>query len=89
VPATQLEPPTVARPRTPEPAAPPSRDEDFPPLEVIELRYIVQVLRHVQGNKDRAAQLLGIDRRTLYRWRTRFDLDAVVDGKANAPFMIE
>jgi two-component system response regulator HydG len=36
-------------------------------LEELERRYVLQVLRVVGGNKSQAAQLLGLDRRTLYR----------------------
>ncbi|MFC3607503.1 sigma-54-dependent transcriptional regulator [Stutzerimonas tarimensis] len=39
----------------------------LPTLEELELRYIEHVLRLVDGNKRRAAALLGIGRRTLYR----------------------
>jgi len=36
-------------------------------LERLEEEYIRVVLRHTNGNRNRAAQFLGIDRRTLYR----------------------
>ncbi len=39
----------------------------LPRLSVIERRYIRHVLRETDGNKTRAAELLGIDRRTLHR----------------------
>jgi two-component system response regulator HydG len=38
-----------------------------PTMDEIERRYIRQVLHDVAGNKTLAAQLLGFDRRTLYR----------------------
>jgi len=40
---------------------------DWPTLEVLRLRYIAQVLERAGGNKTRAADVLGIDRRTLNR----------------------
>ena len=36
-------------------------------MEEVERRYILRVLDAVQGNKTLAAQILGFDRRTLYR----------------------
>jgi len=41
--------------------------EDRPTLQELERRYIELILRETGGNKKRAAELLGIDRRTLYR----------------------
>ncbi len=41
------------------------------PLLEIERRYVRHVLRLANGNKSRAAQLLGVDRRTLYRMLER------------------
>jgi DNA-binding NtrC family response regulator len=40
---------------------------DFPTLEQLEKRYIEAVLHKTAGRKDKAAQILGINRRTLYR----------------------
>jgi two-component system, NtrC family, response regulator HydG len=37
------------------------------PLAEVERRYVMSVLEQVQGNKRRAAQILGLDRSTLYR----------------------
>jgi len=42
-------------------------DDELPPLAELEARYIQHVLASVNGNKRRAATLLGIGRRTLYR----------------------
>ncbi|MBL8742230.1 MAG: sigma-54-dependent Fis family transcriptional regulator [Myxococcales bacterium] len=36
-------------------------------VEELERRYIQKVLKQVGGNKSRAAEVLGVDRRTLYR----------------------
>jgi predicted DNA-binding protein (UPF0251 family) len=40
---------------------------DWPTLDVLRLRYIARVLERAGGNKTRAADMLGIDRRTLNR----------------------
>jgi two-component system response regulator HydG len=40
---------------------------ETPTMDEIERRYIRQVLHNVAGNKTLAAQILGFDRRTLYR----------------------
>jgi DNA-binding NtrC family response regulator len=40
---------------------------DFPTIEQLERRYIQIVLEKTGGKKDKAAQILGINRRTLYR----------------------
>ncbi|HVR61076.1 MAG TPA: sigma-54 dependent transcriptional regulator [Polyangia bacterium] len=44
----------------------------LPPLEEMERRYIVRVLEAVQGHRTRAAQILGLDRKTLYRKLERY-----------------
>jgi two-component system, NtrC family, response regulator AtoC len=48
--------------------------EDLPPLDELEKRYVVHVLKTVAGNRTRAAEVLGIDRRTLYRMMERYGL---------------
>ena len=40
----------------------------LPTMEQLQKRYARMVLEQAQGNKRRAAALLGIGRRTLYRW---------------------
>lgn len=45
--------------------------EDWPTLAVLERRYIDLVLARTNGNKTRAAKVLGIDRRTLNRMFAR------------------
>ena len=36
-------------------------------MDEVERRYITRILQQVDGNKTTAAELLGVDRRTLYR----------------------
>lgn len=43
----------------------------WPTLDELQRRYVHHVLEQVGGNKRRAAALLGIGRRTLYRWLAR------------------
>ena len=40
---------------------------ELPTLEQIEASYLLRVLNAVGGNKSRAAQVMGVDRKTLYR----------------------
>jgi two-component system, NtrC family, response regulator AtoC len=49
------------------PAIPPPGAADRPTLAEVERRYAAQVLAETGGNKTRAAEVLGIDRKTLYR----------------------
>jgi DNA-binding NtrC family response regulator len=48
---------------------------DLPRLDEIERRYLMHVLDAVRGNRTRAAEVMGIDRRTLYRMAERFGVD--------------
>jgi DNA-binding NtrC family response regulator len=47
---------------------------DLPSLEELERRYLLHVLDAASGNRTRAAEILGVDRRTLYRMAERFGL---------------
>jgi DNA-binding NtrC family response regulator len=47
----------------------------LPSLEEMEKRYVRHVLAALQGNRSRAAEVLGVDRRTLYRMMERFGLE--------------
>jgi two-component system response regulator AtoC len=67
------------------PAAPVSTDEseavsaliaDRPTMEELQSRYFQFVLNEVQGNRHRAAKVLGINRRTVQRLIARHGLDA-------------
>ncbi|KGE02755.1 sigma-54-dependent transcriptional regulator [Pseudohaliea rubra] len=42
--------------------------DDWPTLDTLQQRYLHRVLEHVAGNKQQAARILGVTRRTLYRW---------------------
>lgn len=42
-------------------------------LREIEREYILAVLEHTGGHRGRAARILGIDRRTLYRKLREFE----------------
>jgi DNA-binding NtrC family response regulator len=44
-------------------------------LDDLERRYLIHVLEATKGNRTRAAEILGIDRRTLYRMAERFGID--------------
>jgi two-component system response regulator AtoC len=51
----------------PTPAPPPELPARWMTLEELRRWYVDRVLEHTEGNKQRAADVLGIDRRTLYR----------------------
>jgi DNA-binding NtrC family response regulator len=48
--------------------------EGLPSLDELERRYLLHVLDEVEGNRTRAAEILGVDRRTLYRMMERFGI---------------
>jgi len=48
--------------------------DGLPSLEQMEKRYLAHVLEALKGNRTRAAEVLGIDRRTLYRMMERFGM---------------
>ena len=56
-------------------------------LEEVEKRHLILVLKETKGNKVKAAKILGIDRRTLYRMAERFGLPVVclIDTKGAFP----
>lgn len=56
-------------------ASAPAVFADLPTLDELERRYLVHVLEAVKGNRTRAAEIMGIDRRTLYRMAERFGLN--------------
>jgi DNA-binding NtrC family response regulator len=65
--------PAVFRERPPASLEAPLFD-GLPSLEQMEKRYLAHVLEVLKGNRTRAAEVLGIDRRTLYRMMERFGM---------------
>ncbi|HEX4566020.1 MAG TPA: sigma-54 dependent transcriptional regulator [Vicinamibacterales bacterium] len=49
--------------------------EGLPTLDEVERRYLLHVLKAAGGNRKQAAEILGINRRTLYRMAERYKLD--------------
>jgi two-component system response regulator AtoC len=47
----------------------------LPSIEEMQRRYLLHVLDATGGNRKRAAEVLGINRRTLYRMAARFGID--------------
>ncbi len=53
--------------------------EGMPGLDELERRYLIHVLELTKHNKTQAAEILGINRRTLYRMAERFGIDLKED----------
>jgi DNA-binding NtrC family response regulator len=53
-------------------------ESGFPPLDAVIELYVQRVIDHAKGNRTRAAQILGISRRTLHRMAER-------QRRSNAP----
>jgi two-component system, NtrC family, response regulator AtoC len=71
-------PEALRRPRAGEPEAAADAAtafEGLPTLDEMERRYLLHVLDAVGNNRKQAAEILGINRRTLYRMAERFKLD--------------
>ena len=61
---------------SPEPPAPPDpANADWVTLSEIEGRYVARVLEHTRGNKQAAARVLAVDRKTLDRMIKRHNID--------------
>ena len=53
--------------------------DDLPSLDELEKRYLLHILEQTKHNKSHAAEILGINRRTLYRMAERFGIDLKED----------
>lgn len=40
----------------------------WPTLQQLGVRYVNSVLRYTNGNRNHAAEILGVSRHTVYRW---------------------
>jgi transcriptional regulator with PAS, ATPase and Fis domain len=59
---------TAAAPHLPpQSQAEPQIADDWPTLDELSLRYLHRVMDRTKGNKTKAAEILGIDRRTVIR----------------------
>jgi DNA-binding NtrC family response regulator len=55
--------------------------EDLPTLDELERRYLIHVLQASGGSRTRAAEVMGIDRRTLYRMAERHGIKLKETGE--------
>ena len=56
----------------------------LPNLDEIERRYLLHVLEATGSNRKRTAEILGINRKTLYRMAARFEIDLGTVGASRA-----
>jgi two-component system response regulator HydG len=75
-------PPRLRAQRTGRLRLPADEPGEIVPLEELERRYIVRVVALLEGNQSRAAQALGLDRRTLHRKLERY---ASTSASAHSP----
>jgi DNA-binding NtrC family response regulator len=61
---------------------------DQPTMDVLQARYLQLVLQQVEGNRHRAAKVLGLNRRTVQRLIARYSLEALAEPDAGAEVMI-
>jgi DNA-binding NtrC family response regulator len=54
---------------------------DLPSLDELERRYLIYVLQKVGGSRRRAAEVMQIDRRTLYRMVDRYGINLKEAGE--------
>lgn len=56
-------------------AASPEVASEMPTIDEVERQHLLRVLEATGGNRKRAAEILGINRRTLYRMAARYGID--------------
>ena len=64
----------LAPPTPSPPERPPSAPQDLVSLDELTRQHLARVLVATGGNKKRAAEILGVDRRTLYRMLERYTI---------------
>jgi DNA-binding NtrC family response regulator len=57
---------------------------DQPTMDVLQSRYLQRVLHAVGGNRHRAAEVLGLNRRTVQRLIARYSLEATTEPEIEA-----
>jgi len=73
----------ASNPPDQKPDLPETAESIYLTLEEVEKRHLMRVLKETKGNKVKAAKILGIDRRTLYRMAERFGLDLGPDAEGS------
>ena len=57
-------------------------DEELVSMEIIQQRHLLRVLSHVEGNKAKAAEILGVGRNTIYQIFGRIRSGSGADARA-------
>jgi DNA-binding NtrC family response regulator len=55
-------------------------------LSALQREHVLKVLESTRGNKEQAARMLGISRRTLYRFFDRYGLNKSSSSSNSEPF---
>jgi DNA-binding NtrC family response regulator len=66
--------------RSPSPAVE-RDDEELVTMETIQQRHLLRVLNHVEGNKAKAAEILGVGRNTIYQILSRIRAGSGADAR--------